>query len=45
MGNFHEKRYEDPTWRCPKLRIMNRNTGVEVGSIEGGVLIEGWKEG
>ena len=45
MGNFHEKRYEDPAWRCPRLRIVNRKSGEEVGCIEGGVLIEGWKEG
>jgi hypothetical protein len=45
MGNFHEKRYEDPAWRCPRLRIVNRKSGEEVGIIESGVLIEGWKEG
>ncbi|PMD40366.1 hypothetical protein L207DRAFT_565841 [Hyaloscypha variabilis F] len=45
LGNFHEKRFEDPAWRCPRMRIVNRESGEEVGFIEGGVLIEGWKEG
>ncbi|KAE9367440.1 hypothetical protein N431DRAFT_561418 [Stipitochalara longipes BDJ] len=45
MGNFHEKRFEDPGWRCPRMRIVNRKSGEEVGVIEGGVLIEGWKKG
>jgi 2EXR family len=42
---FTEKRYEDPGWRCPRVRIVNKGSGEEVGVIEGGPLIEGWKEG
>jgi hypothetical protein len=42
---FMEKRYEDPGWRCPEVKIVNKESGEEVGGLEGGPLIEGWKEG
>lgn len=42
---FMEKKYEDPGWRCPRVRIVNKGSGEEVGAIEGGALIEGWKQG
>jgi hypothetical protein len=44
-GDFKEARYTDPGWDCPRVRIMNRQTGEELSVIEGGALIPGWKAG
>jgi hypothetical protein len=44
MGDFEESRYGDPGWECPRVRILNRNTGEELSVIPGGALLPGWKE-
>jgi 2EXR family len=44
-NDFKEARYTDPGWACPRVRIINSDTGEELGVIEGGALIPGWKLG
>ncbi|KAH8431824.1 2EXR domain-containing protein [Aspergillus melleus] len=36
MDEFREMRESDPEWDCPEVRIVLRDSGVVVGSIEGG---------
>jgi hypothetical protein len=43
--DFMETRYGDPGWECPRVRIVNINSGEEMAIIEGGALIPGWKYG
>jgi hypothetical protein len=35
MGDFEEARALDPGWECPRVRIVSRVTGEEVGLIPG----------
>lgn len=44
-NDFLGARFEDPGWRCPRVRMLNAKTGEERGVIEGGPLLEGWKIG
>jgi hypothetical protein len=44
-GEFENARCENPGWRCPKVRIVHRDSGKEKWVFEGGPLLEGWKEG
>lgn len=43
--DFREAKYNDPAWECPRVTILNKNTGEVWAVIEAGALIPGWKEG
>jgi hypothetical protein len=45
VGDFEEGRYSDPGWECPRVRILNKNTGEELRVFAGGALIPGYKPG
>ena len=45
VRDFMEARYGDPGWECPRVRILNIDSGLEMAVIEGGALILGWKYG
>ena len=36
MEDFEWARRTYPEWECPRLRIVNKQTGEEIGLIEGG---------
>jgi len=44
-ADFEGARFEDPGWRCPRVRIVNMATGEESNLIKGGPLVEGWTIG
>lgn len=44
IGVFEEARVGNPAWECPLLRILEKESGQEMGSIKGGALIPGWVE-
>jgi hypothetical protein len=39
---FEDGRREDPGWICPRVTVMNGETGELGGVVEGGALIPGW---
>lgn len=39
MEDFEWARKTYPEWECPRLRIVNKQTGEEIGLIEGGAGI------
>ncbi|KAE8454158.1 hypothetical protein EG329_005083 [Mollisiaceae sp. DMI_Dod_QoI] len=43
--DFERERFTDPGWKCPKVRIINTENGELLRTVEGGALVEGWKEG
>lgn len=36
IGDFEQARERDPGWECPRVRILDRNTGMELSVIPGG---------
>ncbi|PBP17508.1 hypothetical protein BUE80_DR011278 [Diplocarpon rosae] len=44
-ADFEGARKNDPGWACPRVRILHRDTGTEMGVIERGALAPGWKAG
>ncbi|KAJ5054391.1 uncharacterized protein L3040_000666 [Drepanopeziza brunnea f. sp. 'multigermtubi'] len=44
-GDFDRERHHDPGWVCPLVRIINRDTGKDMGVIASAALIPGWKAG
>ncbi|CZR66829.1 uncharacterized protein PAC_16730 [Phialocephala subalpina] len=38
-------RHQDLGWRCPRVRIVRAKDGELLKVLEGGALVEGWKEG
>ena len=40
-GEFEEARCENPDWRCPRVRIVQGDSGDEMCVLEGGALING----
>jgi hypothetical protein len=45
IGDFEQARIEDPAWECPRVRIVDRNTGKELSVIPGGAAPPEWMEG
>jgi hypothetical protein len=47
IGDFEQARVNTPMWVCPRVRILNKNTGEELTVIPGGTapreLIEDWE--
>lgn len=44
-ADFETAQFEDPGWRCPKVRIVDKATGEESNVVKGGPLVEGWTIG
>jgi len=44
IEDFKDAKEMDPGWKCPEVRVFNRDTGRIVGNVEGGPLIPGWIE-
>lgn len=43
--DFQGTKMNDPGWECPRVRIVHKDTDKEMGVIESGAMIPGWKEG
>lgn len=43
--DFEQERFDNPGWECPRVKVVNRDTGVEMMTIGGGAMIPGWKVG
>jgi hypothetical protein len=44
IGGFETERTDHPDWECPRVRIVSRETGEQLGLIEGGALEPELKE-
>ncbi len=44
-GDFEATKRNDPGWVCPRIRIVHKDTDKEMGVVDGGAMIPGWKEG
>jgi hypothetical protein len=43
--DFDEARRSNPGWECPRIRILESDTGRKLTVIAGGALLPGWKYG
>ena len=42
VSEFEDAMKDDPGWECPKIKILDAQTGKELRFIEGGAKIPGW---
>ncbi|OCK76131.1 hypothetical protein K432DRAFT_463999 [Lepidopterella palustris CBS 459.81] len=44
IGDFEQARNKDSGWECPRVRVLDRNTGKELSVISGGAAPLEWIE-
>jgi hypothetical protein len=44
IGDFEQARNKDPSWECPRVRILDIYTGKELIVIPGGAAAPEWME-